>query len=79
MRDLLPDRLPATRVLVFGYNARKKKHNSEMDFKDVATQLIAGVGRHRARPEVSLCVCGGKPKAVARVYLGRDATVLTCL
>ncbi|KAK2590321.1 hypothetical protein QQS21_011997 [Conoideocrella luteorostrata] len=51
LRDLLPDRLPGVRTLVFGFNARKKNHNAELDFEDVATQLIAGMGHFRAQED----------------------------
>lgn len=53
IRDLLPDRLPGTRSFVFGFNARKKNHNAELDFEDVATQLVAGLSHFRVREEVS--------------------------
>ena len=48
IRDLLPDRLPQeTRVLVFGYNAKRFRHDAELDFLDVARQLVSGLLGHR--------------------------------
>ncbi|KIM97100.1 hypothetical protein OIDMADRAFT_32133 [Oidiodendron maius Zn] len=51
IRDLLQDRLPPIRPIVFGYNAKRVKHNAELDFADVATQLLAGLCRLRLLPE----------------------------
>jgi hypothetical protein len=52
LRDLLPDRLPGVRSLVFGYNAKRVHFNAELDLEDVATQLVAGLCRLRQDPLV---------------------------
>ena len=58
VRDLLHDRLPGTRIMVFGYNAKRLHHNAELDFLDVAGQLIAGLTRLRELPEVGTGTIG---------------------
>ncbi|KAI0972419.1 hypothetical protein F4678DRAFT_430226 [Xylaria arbuscula] len=58
IRDLLHDNVPNIRVMVFGYNAKRTNHSADLDFQDVATQLLAGMKRLRGdceqRPVVFL-------------------------
>lgn len=84
IRDLLPDRLPHIRVMAFGYNARKTRHQAELDFLDVALQLLAGLARLRKQHFVgigpggsttaALIVCKGVQTtySIPRSFLGRS-------
>jgi len=52
IKDVLPDKFPHARVMAFGYNAKRINHGAEIEFLDVARQLLAGLSRKRSRPEV---------------------------
>lgn len=64
VRDLLPYMIPGTRVMVFGYNAKRINHGAELDFLDVARQLIAGLSRLRANHQV----CRTEPCAFQKPF-----------
>ncbi|KAI1179558.1 hypothetical protein F4777DRAFT_574864 [Nemania sp. FL0916] len=43
IRDHLHYHIPNVRIMTFGYNAKRTSHNADIDFRDVSTQLLAGV------------------------------------
>ena len=55
LQDLLPQRVPNTRILTFGYDADTLKLSqvSHLTLNDHATSLIAELLRVRRDPEVS--------------------------
>jgi hypothetical protein len=52
VKDLLPDKIPGTRVMAFGYNAKRINHRAEIEFLDLARLLLAGLSQKRGHPEV---------------------------
>ena len=55
-RDLLPEQVPAARVLTFGYNAGMKNISDGQNVLDIANELVVSLKDYR-RGKVSFSVC----------------------
>jgi hypothetical protein len=52
LKDLLPDEVPNTRIMTFGYDARLRYFTGHQDLQNVSLKLLSDLEAERRHPEV---------------------------